>query len=505
MARAYVAGFGGVVASEEPLSSYVGVRVLELGGNAVDASVAVSFSLAVLVPHLGGVGGDFFALIVTPNGVVKALNGSGFSPSRFTRGLLESRGLRGVPERGALSIVTPGMVGALYELWRRYGSLEWSRLVRVAASLALGFLAPPSLAKAVNVYSEILVGDEGSRLTYLNPKPTAWEPYRLEGLSRLLGLVAEDPRSFYEGEIAKAIVEYVQSRGGVLDLDDMKSYEPTWLEPLRSSYRNWVLYEIPPNSQGVTTLHILKLLEELEVKVEPLSFERFKLVADIAVPCYKWRDLNVGDPRYMRLSLGELLDRRVLEEIRGLRGTTWRRGSSATSADTTFYAIADREGMVVAGIQSLYYPFGSGVTEPRFQVTLNNRAHDFTWEEGLPNTIGPSKRPLHTLSALIMVNEAQGRIVALGASGGHFRPQLHAIFVTNIVDYGMSLEEAINNPRAAWDWSSGLMVVERSLEGASGGARVVDRLGVANAVEVRGRVRGGATDWRGDGVPIALP
>jgi gamma-glutamyltranspeptidase/glutathione hydrolase len=144
MARAYASGFGGVIASEEPLASYAGARILEAGGNAVDASIAVSFTLAILVPHLGGIGGDFFALLSTPNGRVEVLNGSGQSPRGLSLELLEERGLKGVPERGPLSIVVPGMVGALYEMWRRYGTLEWSKILEVPVKLAReGFPAPP--------------------------------------------------------------------------------------------------------------------------------------------------------------------------------------------------------------------------------------------------------------------------------------------------------------------------------------------------------------------------
>jgi len=505
MARAYASGFGGVVASEEPLASYAGARVLEAGGNAVDASIAVSFTLAVLVPHLGGVGGDFFALIMTPNGSVRALNGSGQSPRRFSLELLADRGLEGVPDRGPLSVVVPGMVGALYEMWRRYGALEWSKILETPIRLAReGFPAPPSLVNAVKLYSGVLSLDEGSRLAYLNPPPELWKPYRFRGLALLLESIALDPQSMYEGDVAEAIARYVEERGGVLELEDMKSYKPEWVEPLKTSYKGWTLYEIPPNSQGATTLHIMKLLEDSPSTADPYSIERFKSIVDVAIPCYRWRDLNMGDPRYMKVALEDLLGQRVIEEIKSTTPPSKGASLSRQDGDTTFYAIADRDGMVVAGIQSLFHPFGSTLTERRFQVTLNNRATGFTAERGLPNTIAPSKKPLHTLSALIMVDEGSGRVVALGASGGHYRPQLHAVFATNIVDYSMSLEEAINGPRAAWDWATGRLVVERGVKGQLR-EHVVERLGVANAVEVLGRVRGGATDVRGDGVPVALP
>jgi gamma-glutamyltranspeptidase/glutathione hydrolase len=505
MARAYASGFGGVIASEEPLASYAGARILEAGGNAVDASIAVSFTLAILVPHLGGIGGDFFALLSTPNGRVEVLNGSGQSPRRLSLELLEERGLKGVPERGPLSIVVPGMVGALYEMWRRYGTLEWSKILEVPVKLAReGFPAPPSLVNAVKLYSNVLGLDEGSKLTYLNPPPRLWEPYRFKGMALLLESIALDPQSLYEGEVAEAVAQYVEGRGGLLGLEDMKSYKPEWVEPLKASYKDWVLYEVPPNSQGVTTLHIMKLLEERGLVEDPYGIDRFKGVVEVAIPCYRWRDLNIGDPRYMKVGVKELLSSRVLEEIKGLTSAS-KSGDVGLHGDTTFHAVADRDGMVVAGIQSLFYPFGSAITEPRFQVTLNNRATGFTIDKGLPNTLAPSKKPLHTLSALIMVDGGSGRVVAVGASGGHYRPQLHAVFATNIIDYSMNLEEAINSPRAAWDWGTGRLVVERGVKGTVQGHVVVERLGVANAVEILGRARGGATDMRGDGVPVALP
>lgn len=501
------AGFGGVVACEAPLASYVGVRVLDSGGNAVDASVSVAFSLAVLVPHLGGFGGDFFALISHPDGRVLFLNGSGYSPRRLSLNLLESKGLASIPLRGPLSITIPGFTGAVYEMWRRLGSVEWSKLLEPARILAsIGFPVLPNLARAINIDSKILELDPGSKATYLDPKPSAWEPFKMAGLASLIEYLQEDPRAIYRGEPAEAIASYVSERGGVLDVDDMKSYEPEWGDPLTSTYRGWTIYEMPPNTQGVTTLHILKLLEELSVEPHPLSTERFKTLVEVAIPSYKWRDLNVGDPRSMKISLKDLLSNKIIEDIKMLKGDLNPREASGSSVDTTFFAVADREGLIVAGIQSLYYPFGSGLTEPRFQVTLNNRAADFSIVKGLPNTLEPLKKPLHTLSAAII--EREDNRIALGASGGHYRPQQHAIFITNIIDYNMPIEEAINTPRAAWDPKTGRIAVEReiNLKNILGlETFIVERLGVANAVQVRGRMKKAATDRRGYGIPVAAP
>lgn len=489
-------GLGGAVASEEPLASYLGAKVLDAGGNAVDAAIVTSLSLAVLVPHLGGLGGDLFSIIRTPEGKVFVLNGSGRSPRSFGMEALASRDLHALPERSPLTITVPGMVGALHELWRRFGTMEWKELVRPVISLSRGFPAPPSLSRAVRKHYEILSKDEGSSITY---KPIeSWQILSFPGLSAALELISEDPMTMYRGEIAERLAEYVARRGGLLGLEDLKTYEPSWEEPIESSYRGWGVYEIPPNSQGVTTLHILKLLEELPRPSEPIG--SLRLISSLAPPCYLWRDENIGDPNYMRLSKRDLLSHEVLESIKSMsRSSGAQRGSAA--GDTTFFAVADRAGTAVAVIQSLFYPFGSGITEPRFQITLNNRATGFSAKAHVPNSIGPLKRPLHTLSALLLVSPKEERIILIGASGGHHRPQQHAIFASYIVDHDRSIEEAISLPRMVWDYTSGRIIAEREI--AEGTA--VEAIGVANAVELRGSVKGAATDRRGDGVPIALP
>jgi len=178
--------------------------------------------------------------------------------------------------------------------------------------------------------------------------------------------------------------------------------------------------------------------------------------------------------------------------------------------DTTFFTVVDSEGYMLLGIQSLFYPFGSGLTEPRYQVTLNARASCFTLREGVPNTLGPGKRPLNTLSAVILEDPSGERVIGLGLSGGHLRPQMHALLVTSIIDYGMDIEEAINHPRGAWIPGTKRIVVDRgmatSLRVPEGFEVVEGRVGVASAAEIEKRTARLSTDWRGDGLPaVALP
>ncbi len=496
----------GGVASEEPLASSIGAEIITRGGNAVDAAIATSFALSVLIPHLGGIGGDYFALVRMPDGETYFVNGSGHSPSRLTKKLLEERGLDRVPETGPLSPVVPGMVDALYLLWKRFGSLEWRTLVEPAARLAReGFPAPPSLVRAIKAYRGLLEADPGSRETYLEQGVEEGRLVSFPGLARLLDLVAEDPRSFYSDEPAEAVEEYLATRGGVLTRGDMRAYHAFTGEPVALEYRGWKVVEMPPNTQGITTLHILALLEDEDTPADPL--DRLPALLSASLPAYWARDRYIGDPRYMRYKPGELLSKEFIEELRRVK----RRGledAPRGSGDTTFYVTLDGEGVAVAGIQSLFNPFGSGVTEPRFQVTLNSRAQSFTLEEGHPNMLLPFKRPLHTLSAMILVGPSEDRVYLLGTSGGHLRPQIHALLATSIIDHGFSLEQAIGSPRALWVPGTRRIVVDKGYEdrvkGLEGYSVSPGRTGVAAGLEIRPEQGVGllVTDWRGDGVPV---
>ncbi len=497
----------GVVASEHVLASLAGVKVLERGGNAVDAAIAVSFTLAVVLPHLGGIGGDFFAL-VWRDARVYFFNGSCGAPRRLAK-RIEELGLKEVPEHGPLSINVPGMVEGLHLLWKRLGSLEWRELVKPAIELARkGFPMSHGLARAISSLQSELEKDEGSRNTYLAAKPKPSMVVSFKGLAGLLEAVAEDPRSFYEGEPAEAIVEYVSRYGGVLELDDLRGCRAEEAEPIRLDYRGYTVYEMPPNTQGVTTLHVLALMERFGVsKLKRRSREWVEMLLKIYGAAYWARDSFVGDPAYMEKSVEELLSPSFIDELAKRAGhePAWRvRGDG----DTTFYAVADAEGTVVAGIQSLFHPFGSYITEPRFQVTLNSRASGFTVKPGHVNRVEPGKKPLHTLSAMIL--ERGGTVIGLGLSGGHFRPQLHSQLIDAIVDRGMDVQQAIEEPRFVWHPGETRITAEQGVATAIPGytvevRRYPSRLGVAAAVVAEGRVRKGYVDVRGDGVAVPQP
>ncbi|MEB3860475.1 MAG: gamma-glutamyltransferase, partial [Desulfurococcales archaeon] len=261
----------GAVASEHPLASYIGARILEKGGNAVDASVAVAMALSVLLPHLGGLGGDFFALVRTSGGRVAFVDGSGPAPRRLSIEYLRGKGYASMPAHGPHTVTVPGFVDALRVMWSSLGSMEWALLVEPARELASkGFPASRSLARA----SQNLRRSQGDRATtapsILGLLPSSeGDLVRMPGLSRALSEVAEDPRSFYEGDIAGSIVETLEGYGGVLDLEDMRSYQARVSSPISLEALGCRFYEMPPPTQGISTLHMIHSLDSLGAPGNP--------------------------------------------------------------------------------------------------------------------------------------------------------------------------------------------------------------------------------------------
>lgn len=472
----------GVVASEHPYASMAGLRVLEEGGNAADAAAAVSFVLAVSQPALNGLGGDFMATVLRGDRTT-SVNGSGWAPRRLTVDLVrEELGLGSIPRYGPLSAVVPGMVDGVHAMWREFGSMEWGRLLSFAIRRAReGLPASPALRAAVGSLDGSY-SDANTRRIYSAGR---WERVDLSGLAAALEGIAEHGPEFFYRDAGAAIAGYVSSLGGVMEPDDFSGYRAEVSGTVSCTYRGYTVHESPPNSQGITTLLILRELEGRST-VEP------RAMLEAYARAYSLRDRYVADPRFVHVPVEELLSG-------GTGGTTAAAGSLG-GGDTTNFVVADSNGMVVSGIQSLYHGFGSRVTEPSYQVTLNNRASDFSMEG--PNRVEPRKRPLHTLSSVVVTRDGEP-FVALGTSGGHFRPQQHALLIVDMVDGGMDVVEAVDSPRFLWD--GGSVIAE---EGADTGGIDARRIpypggtGVAHAIQFRGADRIAYADPRGEGLAL---
>ena len=484
------------VATEHPLASAAASDVMRSGGNAIDAAVAASFALSVVLPHLSGLGGDFFALFYdAKSGKVRCLNGSGWAPSGLTVETIRSHGLEKMPLFGPSSVVVPGMVGGVEELHRRFGRVEFSHLLDKPVELAdEGFPVSPSLARAVARYREDLSREAQLAFQADGSGLETGGLLRQRRLAVRLREIAEGgAEAFYRGQAADEIANALGEEGLEVDRDDF-AFTPEWVEPLSIDYRGQRVFEVPPNSMGAAALMILKMIES-EDPPPPDSKERVLKTTEATRAALAAKDEFLGDPRFVPFDL---------EDFLGSRSSP--RGSKVAEGDTTYFSVSDADGNLLSCIQSIFQSFGSRIFLKESGFFLNNRASAFKLEG--PNKVVPRKRPVHTLSALLLSRPGAERpYLAMGTSGGEHRPQLHALFVSNVVDYSMGVEEALAYPRFVLDGEETLVERGYKIDGGEAGMRMVDypyRQGVAQGIELLPSGKKAVCDVRGDGSPAGF-
>lgn len=455
------------ITTESYLASRTGYDVYKRGGNAVDALTAASIVLTYTLPHLGGVGGDFLAL-VSEDGNVKVVMGLGWAPTNVPQR---------PPERGLQSAVVPGYLAGIYEMHSRYGALKWEEVVKTAVEAMEEATLHPSFAEALQRYRTLLAADRGGRI-YLQLPTEAGSPYRIEPLLRLWRRLMENPMAFYD-EVAKDFEKL-----GHFTTDDFSKFKAEVRDPLALKLGDFYIYEAPPPSLGFAVLLAVKLSTPGD---SPLGLARMRSIVEALKKAHWARDRYLHDGP---VPVEEILDGKIpLGEANRPEPTY----------DTTYLAAVDRD-FVVSAIQSLYYPFGSGVTEPTWGITLNNRASCFT--TGL-NKAEPRKRPANTLSAVIMRKEDS--TYALGASAGHYRPAIYTQLIQNIAVYNMDIKNAVWSPRFIWTGGEQVRAEEGWEKGP--GVEIVkypSRLGVASAAYTDGKKAAAVADIRGDGIAIGL-
>lgn len=484
------------VATEHPLASKAGVDVMRAGGNAFDAAVAASFTLSVVLPHLGGLGGDFFALFYSADtSEIACLNSSGWAPSGLTVEALRGSKFTEMPLFGRRSVTVPGMVGGVEELHRRFGRLEFGPLLDRAVRLAeRGFPVSAGLARGFGSYRGSLSREALLAFGALGFGPQPGESLAQRQLAFTLRDIAEGGSgAFYKGDPAEEMAAEIGTDLPEVNRDDF-AFTPEWVDPLSIEYRGREVFEVPPNSMGAAALMILKRIES-ENPPPPDSAERVMSVTQATREALAAKDEFIGDPRFAGFDLWGFVDSKLRPGGAPVRG-----------GDTTYFAVADSRGNILSCIQSLFHPFGSRVYLKRSGFFLNNRASAFKFQG--PNKLEPRKRPAHTLSALLLSNApGEAPRLAMGTSGGERRPQLHALFVSNVVDYSMSLEEALSYPRFVWDGAETQAERGYKVGGGGAGVRVVDypaRQGVAQGIEISARGREAVCDVRGEGEPAGF-
>ncbi|MEM1610473.1 MAG: gamma-glutamyltransferase [Sulfolobales archaeon] len=488
------------VSADHPLAVNAGIEVLKNGGNAFDAAIAVSAVLTVVHPFSGGIGGDGFLLALRGDEVI-AYNGSGRSPGGFDpEAYIGSK-----PVRGPLTVTVPGLVEMWGYIYEEYCSKDLAELLKPAISLAEnGYYADRMLANAVKKYRGELAGYERWARLYGDIDVGSYVRNR-DLASTLRRISHRGWDEFYYGRLAEEIVEELEAQGVGISLEDLMDHEGEEVEILKLDLGSRVLYELPPNSQGISTLQMISAIYELELyRYSFTDSNRIRSWKDPVSIIYSFRDRYLGDPDYMEIDVSKYITYRSI----ATPATTPR----IDGGDTTFFVIDDGENLV-GFIQSLFYPFGSGLVAGG--AVIQNRGRGFSYDKSLPNSPLPKKRPLHTLSILLIDDHESNSIYMIGCAGGDYRPQIHTRIYENIFIYNMDLGEALNTPRFIYtDLSKASKVVAEGVLGEASLGNDIEVIrapqhgstGIVNAAK-RNRSKGFtefAPDPRGASISIAV-
>jgi gamma-glutamyltranspeptidase/glutathione hydrolase len=441
----------GMVVSSQPLATLAGVGVLMDGGNAIDAAVATAAVLGVVEPSSLGIGGDAFALFYSAKEkTLKALDASGRSPYAANLDFCRKSGFKQMPQRGIHSVTVPGAVHGWSALLDAYGTMPLGEVLRAAIQYCEeGFPVAELAAEAWRESEASLKNDEGAAINYLvnGRAPKAGEIFKNPRMAKTLRrIAAEGAELFYGGEIAEKIVRCSEKKGGWFTLKDFADHRSDWVDPITANYRGYDIYELPPATHGFVTLEMLKILEGFDPKaMRAQSAEALHLMIEAKKLAFADRDRYLADRDYMKVSVNDLLSPKRVETLRA-RLQKDRAASEiesmAPAADTEYLAAADYEGNLVSFIQSNFMGFGSGIVEPETGIVLQNRGHLFSLDESHPNCIGPHKRCVHTLMPGMILRDGKP-FAALGLKGGHVQPQVQVQIITNLIDFGMTVQESI--------------------------------------------------------------
>lgn len=443
----------GMVACSQPLATLAGVQILMDGGNAIDAAIATAAVLGVVEPMSIGIGGDAFCLFYSAQEkALKALDASGRSPYAASLEFCRKNGFATMPQRGIHSVTVPGAVHGWTTLLNSYGSKSLRDVLASAIRHAEeGFPVAELTAESWHESESSLQADEGASINYLiaGRTPKAGQVFKNPRMAKTLRRIANDGSDyFYKGEIAEKIVRCSERLGGLFALKDFADHRSDWVEPVTANYRGYDIYEMPPATQGFVALEMLKILEGFDVKALG-SAEALHLMIEAKKLAFMDRDQHLADRDHMKASLTGLLAQARLEKLRGqIRKDRAANEYQSISAgtDTEYVAAADGDGNLVSFIQSNFMGFGSGVVEPETGIILQNRGHLFSLDENHPNTIGPHKRCVHTLMPGMILKNGRP-YAALGLKGGHVQPQVQAQIISNLIDHGMTPQQATAAPR----------------------------------------------------------
>lgn len=517
--RSVVRAMNGMVATSQPLASAAGLRILQQGGNAIDAAIAAAAVLCVVEPMMVSPGGDLFALIWdAKKRELKALNASGRAPKAISLDELKKRGITKKPEFGIHTVTVPGAVDGWATLLKSHGTMTLAQVLQPAIEYAeRGFPVTEIIGADWNEGVQHK-GNADFAATFLpNGKPPAvGEIFTNKNLANSLKLIAKGGRDvMYKGELAEKIVKFAQAQGGFHTMQDFAAHTSTWVEPISTTYRGHTVYELPPNNQGLAALQMLNILEGYDVKsLGHNSAEYLHLLVEAKKLAFVDRAKHIADPAFYKAPLAQLLSKDYAAELRKKINVGQAQDPTANGPsggeDTVYLTVVDKDRNCVSFIQSIFSAFGSGLVAGDTGIVLHNRGAGFSFDPTNANKLEGGKRPFHTLIPAMVFQNGKPWLT-FGVMGGDMQAQGHVQVLLNMIDFGMDVQQAGEQPRFR-HFENGLALesaigadVRKALE--SKGHKLTTASGMFGGYQaimidpVRGALAGGS-DVRKDGCAI---
>ena len=458
-ARSMIVTKYGIVATPQFLASQAGAKVLEAGGNAVDAAIAANATLGVTQPYVNGMGGDLFAIYYeAKTGKLYALNSSGWTPKGLTIDYLKSKGIDKLDPIGVHTITVPGCVAGWDALRERFGTMPFSKILAPAIYYAENGFVMPEWSSRYWI-GKTFLNQPGYQETYMpgGVRPGLGDVFKNPALGESLRQVAAHGRdAFYHGKLTELMVKFLNAQGGTHTLDDFEAFQPEWVEPISTTYRGWTVYELPPNGQGIAALSMLNIMEHFPLAdYGHNSAAALHVMIEAKKLAYADMVRYVGDPRFTPIPVQEMLSKDLAAERAKLIqmdkaacqvvASDIGQKLNARGSETIYMSTIDKDGNIVSLIQSNYGGYGTGMVAPGAGFSFHNRGAGFELTEGKPNSLAGHKRPLHTIIPAFMRKDDVA--IGFGIMGGWNQAQAHAQFVANVVDFGMNVQSALEAAR----------------------------------------------------------
>ena len=458
-ARSMIVTKYGIVAASQFLASQAGARMLEAGGNAVDAAIAANAVLGLTQPYVNGIGGDLFAIVYeAKTGKVYGLNSSGWTPKALTIDYLKERKIDKLDSRGIHAITVPGCVAGWDALRKRFGTKTFPELLASAIFYAESGFPLPEIG-ARSWITQALLTKPGYKETYMpgGVRPQLGDVFKNPALGESLRQIAAKGRDgYYTGKFAEGLVKFLRENGGAHSVEDFAEFQPEWVEPISTTYRGWQVYELPPNGQGVAALSMLNIMENFPLRdYGHNSAAALHVMIEAKKLAYADMARYVGDPRFGPVPVPEMLAKTLAKTRAGqivmdkaackVLPSDLSAALNTRGRETIYMSAIDKEGNIVSLIQSNYSGYGTGYVAPGAGFSFHNRGAGFDLETGKPNSLAGRKRPLHTIIPAFMKKDDV--TIGFGIMGGWNQSQAHAQFVANVVDFGMNVQMALEAAR----------------------------------------------------------